>query len=384
MTTKTRDEHLFGPGPKRILALDGGGIRGILTLQILHRIEDLVRKRTRNRDAVLSDYFDLVGGTSTGAIIAAALALGWDVDRIDQVYQELGNSIFDESFFRKGLFRPKFPVEPLQEALEREFKDIELGDPDALKTGFALVAKRLDTGSPWVVHNNPRGKYFEQRPGSDATPNRNFLLRDVVRASTAAPTYFEPESIRVAQGTEGAFVDGGVSPHNNPSLQLLMLATLSGHGLGWPLGEKELLLVSLGTGSKEPRIPATDVMDMMPAELGIRALSSLMDDASALNEQLLQWLSRSPTARSIDREVGDLSNDVLGGGAPWLSYLRYDARLDSEWLENELGLRLGKKKLESVHEMDNPENMQTLAEIGAAAAQRLVEDRHFDREFDVT
>lgn len=383
MSPMTRNDHLFGPGPKRILALDGGGIRGILTLQILRRIEVLVRRRTGRPDAVLSDYFDLIGGTSTGAIIAASLALGWDIDRIDGVYEELGNSIFDPSMFRKGIFRPKFPAKPLRKALKREFKDVELGDPDALKTGLAVVAKRLDTGSPWVVHNNPRGKYFERRPGSEAEPNRSFLLRDVVRASTAAPTYFEPESIRVAEGTEGAFVDGGVSPHNNPALQLLMLASLSGHALGWPLGAKDLQLVSIGTGAKEPRLPAEEVMSMKAAELGIRALSSLMDDAGALNEQILQWLSRSPTARTIDREVGDLSNDVMGGAAPWLTYLRYDAQLDADWLERELGLRFDRKELESVYEMDKPENMKTLARIGAAAAERLVEERHFDRDFDV-
>ena len=383
MTTKTRDDHLFGSGPKRILALDGGGIRGILTLQFLKRLEEIIRRRTGRADAVLSDYFDLVGGTSTGAIIAAALALGWDVDRINGVYRELGESIFEKRFFRKGLLRPKFPSEPLREALEREFQDIKLGDPEALKTGLAIVAKRLDTGSPWVVHNNPRGKYFDRRPGSSAEPNRNYLVREIVRASTAAPTYFEPESIRVAKGIEGAFVDGGVSPHNNPSLQLLMLATLSGHAFHWQLGAKQLLLVSMGTGSREPALTTKEVMSMKAAELGLRGLASLMDDASTLNEQILQWLSRSSTARMIDREVGDLSNDVLGDVAPWLTYLRYDALFDGGWLERELGIAFDPEQLESIHEMDKPENMDTLVQIGQAAAERLIEDRHFPREFDI-
>jgi hypothetical protein len=204
-----------------------------------------------------------------------------------------------------------------------------------------------------------------------------------VRASTAAPTYFDPESIKVADGVEGAFVDGGASPHNNPSLQLLMLATLSGHAFNWPMGADRLLLVSVGTGGREPALEAKKVMKMKAAELGIRSLSSLMDDASALNEQILQWLSRSPTARIIDREVGDLANDVLGGGAPWLTYLRYDAKLDGDWLRSELGLSFREKDLASVHEMDKPENIETLAQIGKAAAERLVEDRHFDHTFDI-
>jgi hypothetical protein len=72
MSPKTRDDHLFGPGPKRILALDGGGIRGILTLQILRRIEDLVRRRTGEPKAVLSDYFDLVGGCLFSELVAGS------------------------------------------------------------------------------------------------------------------------------------------------------------------------------------------------------------------------------------------------------------------------------------------------------------------------
>ncbi|NOT53985.1 MAG: patatin, partial [Deltaproteobacteria bacterium] len=118
MKRKDLHAHLFGPGPKRILALDGGGIRGILTLQLLKRIENLVRERTGDNSTVLADYFDLIGGTSTGAIIAGALALGWRVGDIETLYRKLGNSIFQSSFFRKGLLWPKFSAEPVKKALE--------------------------------------------------------------------------------------------------------------------------------------------------------------------------------------------------------------------------------------------------------------------------
>jgi uncharacterized protein len=377
MKRKDLNAHLFGPGPKRILALDGGGIRGILTLQLLRRIENLVRDRTGDSSAVLADYFDLIGGTSTGAIIASALALGWNVDRIEDLYRKLGNSIFESSFFRKGLLRPKFSAAPVKKALENEYGDIRLGGPE-LRTGLAVVAKRLDTGSPWVIHNNPKGRYFNQRPGSKAIPNKDYLLRDVVRASTAAPTYFEPERIKVADGVDGAFVDGGVSPHNNPALQLLMLATLQGHGLRWPTGADRLLLVSLGTGSKTRALDADEVMDMKAAELGVRGLASLMDDASALNETVLQWMSASDTAHEIDREIGDLSGDILGGGKPFLTYLRYDVRFDDPALKD----MLSPEQLETIAEMDRAENMDRLVEIGKAAAGRI-EDRHFGRGFDI-
>jgi hypothetical protein len=382
MKRKTRDEHLFDAGPKRILALDGGGIRGILTLQILRRIESLLRARCGGADDFrLCDYFDLIGGTSTGAIIAAGLAVGYSVDKLDELYRGLGTHVFKSELFRDGLFRAKFSARPLSDLLEREFGGTTLGD-DRIRTGLAIMLKRLDTGSPWIVHNNPKGKYFRRRPGGRAVANADYLLKDIVRASTAAPHYFDPERIQVTSDLAGAFVDGGVSPHNNPALQLLLLATLGGYGLRWPVGADNLLLVSIGTGFWDVRLSTEEVLDMAAAKLALRALSSLMDDAAAFNEQILQWLSASPTARQIDREVGDLGGDMLGAGEPWLTYLRYDAELDRGWLKDRVGLDLAEHALDALRRMDDPRNLEALARVGEAAA-KLVEDRHFDARFDI-
>jgi hypothetical protein len=381
MTHKTRDQHLFGPGPKRILALDGGGIRGILTLQVLRRIEEVVRQRTGRADACLADYFDLVGGTSTGAIIAAGVALGRTVDELDNLYRKLGATIFERRWHRWGLFRSKFPAKALRAALEAEFGGVRLGD-DEIRSGLAIMTKRLDTGSPWIVHNNPRGKYFGPRAGGTATPNRDFLLRDIVRASTAAPHFFDPERIKVAADIDGAFVDGGVSPHNDPALQLVLLAALEGYAFGWSLGANNLLVVSVGTGSQELTLDADEVMEMPAGLLAVRSLSSLMDDAAALNQTLLQWLSSSPTARTIDREVGDLSGDLLTG-VPLLTYLRYDAQLESGWLSEHLGLDLPEDSVESLRAMDDPQNLDQLATVGRAAAERLFDPAHLPAGFDI-
>src|SRR6516225_3426034 len=83
-----RDRHLFGPGPKRLLALDGGGVRGAVTVAFLERIEQLLREH-HGREIRLGDYFDLVGGTSTGAIIAGALALGYRTAQVRDFYMRL-------------------------------------------------------------------------------------------------------------------------------------------------------------------------------------------------------------------------------------------------------------------------------------------------------
>ncbi len=104
---RNRDEHFFNDaGPKRILALDGGGLRGILTLSYLAEIESLLRQRHGgSNDFRLAHYFDLIAGTSTGAIIAAALALRHGVAEIIKKYIDLGQRVFQKSWFRDGYVR---------------------------------------------------------------------------------------------------------------------------------------------------------------------------------------------------------------------------------------------------------------------------------------
>jgi len=383
MKHRTRDEHLFGPGTKRILALDGGGIRGALSLGYLKRIEDILRQRAGgDPDFRLSDYFDLIGGTSTGSIIATGLALGFSVERLQSLYRSLSEEVFKKPLLRLGVFSSKFPKEPLMKALGEYFGDNTLGS-DELCTGLMVMTKRLDTGSPWVFHNNPRGKYFNPREGGGGIPNRDFLLREIVRASTAAPHYFEPEDIEVAQGVTGAFVDGGVSPYNNPSLQLMLLATLEGYHLQWPVGADKLLIASVGTGYREVRTEAKEVMGMPAIQLALQSVMSIMGDSDWLSQVVLQWLSRSPTSWKIDSEVGDLQQDVLGNGPAWITYLRYTLAYDSDWLKKSLNIDISQEEAESLFAMDNPKNVQKLSDLGAAAAKTQVKEEHFPPTFNI-
>jgi len=382
---RTRDQHFQNDGrPKRILALDGGGLRGIVTLGFLARIEALLRDRHQaGEDFRLCHYFDLIAGTSTGAIIAAALASGWTVERITKSYLELGRKVFEKSFFRQGLFRAKYDEAKLCAELQQLLgPDTTLGS-ERLQTGLLIVTKRLDTCSPWPLGNNPRGKYFTQSAESQAIANADYPLWQVVRASTAAPTYFDPERIRIIEQAgkstvEGLFVDGGVSPFNNPSLQAFMYATIDGHRVGWPGGADKLLLVSVGTGARDPKITPT----WITAKGAVQSLLSLMDDCAVLVETLLQWMSTSPTARQIDRELGDLRNDRLAP-MPLLSYLRYNVDLSSDSVKQLLPSLTDPKKIESLTEMDDPDNMAVLQTLGALAAQRQVRSEDFATNFDL-
>jgi len=381
MYRPTLEQHLAPSPPKRILALDGGGVRGILTLGYLSRIESILRARYSDPDVRLCDYFDLIGGTSTGAIIAAGLAIGKTVAELQTLYRKLANDIFHAEWYRVGLLSPKFSIEGLQSALEDTFQEFRLGGREIL-TGLMIMCKRFDTGSPWVVHNNPKSRYYGRCEGSDHVPNSDYLLKQVVRASTAAPHYFEPERIQVAEDFFGAFVDGGMSPHNNPALQLLMLATLDGYAWRWPIGESNLLIISVGTGRKEMSEKCDDVMRMPAAGLAGRSLLNLMDDCSWLNQTVLQWIAKSDTAWPVDREVGDLGNDSLGG-QKWLTYQRYDLRFQNKWLKETLSLDIADSDLVGLDAMDDPRNLSQLADLGAEAAKRQIRPAHFPEAFDI-
>ncbi len=259
--------------------------------------------------------------------------------------------------------------------------ELTLGS-ERLQTGLAIIAKRLDTGSVWVIHNNPRGAYFDpadRHPG--AMPNRDLPLTSLIRASTAAPTYFAPELIEVAHGEIGSFVDGGVSPFVDPALQLFMLANLNGYGYCWPPGEDRLLLLSVGTG----HVPMTEDASVIGRSSGIRlaltSLRSLMQDGKAVGQTLLQWLGRCPTPHVIDSEIDDPSGDRLAG-TKFLHYIRYDIELEQQWFERELGVRLSASTVASLIQMDQPANAMRLLSIARNAATYQVNAMHFPTAFD--
>ncbi|MGA3005643.1 MAG: patatin-like phospholipase family protein [Acetobacteraceae bacterium] len=377
---RTRDEHLFGPGPKRILALDGGGVRGIISLAYLERLESILRQRF-GPETVLADYFDLIGGASTGAIIATGLALGLPVKRLIATFLGLADKGFRRSS-RFAFLAPKFQAGALVEQIRAHVGDTTLGSAQ-VKTGLAIIAKRIDTGSLWVFHNNPRGRWFDVA-GRDphAAPNKDLKLTQLLRASTAAPSYFAPEPIEIAHGVSGTFIDGAVSPHGNPGLFLFLLATLGGYGFRWPTGAEQLLLASVGTGHHPmtpSRMPAKHAPPLLLAAL---ALKSVMDDCNWLNQTMLQYLGQSPAPWRIDGEIGDLTGDQLGV-APAFHYLRYDMVYSSHWFDGEIGVRLEQRELDGLTRFDEPAISPRLLELARLAARKQIAEAHLPAEFDM-
>ncbi len=354
--------------PKRILALDGGGIRGVFSLQILSRIEQILREAHARPALVLADVFDLFAGTSTGAIIAAFLAWGASVREVESLYLEHGREMFArQSWFLR--WKCKYRAEMIARYFRESFAESD-GTPALLQSKrlrklLIVVMRNATTGSPWPISSNPEAR-FNDPSLSDC--NLNVPLWQLLRASTAAPTFFPPEEIALGN-RKFLFVDGGVTPYNNPSLLAVMMATLPCYRLYWPASRQSLHLVSVGTGHQHTHLPHKlarniDLLDQLkfviPAVLG--AVSVEQD---ILCRILGDCLHGSP----IDSEIGRLdAPSLLDAGQQKFSYARYNCEMDS----SEVGEPMTPTELQ----MDNLKVISRLRDIGRAYAEANVRPEH--------
>jgi uncharacterized protein len=176
--------------PRKLLALDGGGIRGVLTLEVLIKIEEMLAEATgQGKEFRLCDFFDYIGGTSTGAIIAAGLARGMSARQLLEFYRRTGPAMFDKAFLLQRL-KSLYKSEPLAQELKKTFGEKTNLLPENLRCLLLVVTRNVTTDSPWPVSSNPLAKY--NRPDRKDR-NLKIPLWQLVRASTAAPVYFPPE-----------------------------------------------------------------------------------------------------------------------------------------------------------------------------------------------
>jgi len=240
----------------RILSIDGGGIRGIIPAALLQRIEESTGKPA-------TALFHLMAGTSTGGILGCGLAKGKPAREIADLYAKRGGDIFHRSLWDKvttidGLSNPDYDPSPLEKILGEELGDTWLSESH----GAELMVPSYAIQLPFQIPGDglgllvPRAPYFFKSwkakgttldPG-DKPAELDFRLKDIARATSAAPTYFPPALIQNREGQSFGMIDGGVFA-NNPA----MCALVSAYKL-FPQA-KGFMLVSLGTGSLERPIP---------------------------------------------------------------------------------------------------------------------------------
>jgi predicted acylesterase/phospholipase RssA len=368
-----RDRHLFAPGRKRILALDGGGRRSIITIAFLAHIEELLTQYF-GKPARLGDWFDFIGSTSTGAIIAAAIALGLPMEEIRESFERLAAGDGGRSFWPFSDGGENSP-ENLREELQRLVGDRMLSSSELI-TGLCVITKRADTGSPWLVTNNPRASGWESPFDKKYPGNKYYKLSNLIRASVATRHSFDPVLLPIVEGVDqGYFVDGALSPHSNPSLALFFLTTLSSWKVRWRTGPDNLTIVSIGAGafrrSFAPDGPRSRRSLAPPNE----GLLSLSDDFQKFVLAQMQWLGEEPAPWAINSEIAAIGNDGPPGGKLF-RFLRYDLRLELAWLAQECETMIPERELEGLRSGDGAEALRRLYEIGRKAAEKQVKLEH--------
>ena len=373
--------------PHRMLSLDGGGIRGLITLGILERIEKLVQEKTGRK---LEEYFDYIAGTSTGAIIAAGLSRGLTTADLIKFYTSSGKQMFDPAWLLERI-KYLYTADPLKAQLQDVFgRDTSL-EPDNLKCLLLVVTRNVTTDSPWPISSNPDAKYNDP---ARKDCNLRIPLWQLVRASTAAPVYFPPEVVQwdpTDPSKTFVFVDGGVTPYNNPAFLLYRMATEPAYRLNWKKGEDNLLILSIGTGAAEslgattarPNKNIVSTVAGLPGELmyGIQVDQDVSCRAvgrctfgARLDREIMDMVPRQLREEMTLQEqyaapVVPLSTNL---GRHFL-YVRYNADLSDTGLKD---LSFVNVNAASIQKMDAVENIPILLDIGRAAVKRAEAD-HF-------
>jgi patatin-like phospholipase/acyl hydrolase len=242
----------------RILSIDGGGIRGILPGTIISYLEAAINKIDPKGPRKIGDYFDMVAGTSTGGILTCLYLMPDENGKAKyaardalNLYLDHGESIFKRTLLEKissgaGVFHSKFPSTTLEALLKEYCGETTLAD---------LIKPSL---IPSYEMTDRKAVFFTSSDAGE-DPIYNFKVRDVARATAAAPTYFEPAHITSLSGQIWSLIDGGVFA-NNPTLCAFAEARKTPfstvlHNAEKPdsPSAKQMLIVTIGTGSvKKP------------------------------------------------------------------------------------------------------------------------------------
>lgn len=262
----------------RILAIDGGGIRGIFPAQILKRIKEELAidfcKETQ-----------IIAGTSTGAIIAAGLAVGYPIERIVDLYKTEGSKIFQRNYSEafnkfnwKGLFQSKYGNAYLKKMLNDLFKSLTLSET---KVRLMIPASDISNGSVFIFKSNYDGGFVR---------DKDTKIADAVLASCAAPTFFNPVKVK-----EYLLADGGLWA-NNPSL----IALTEAMGRRFKKDKNQIRILSLGTGlGKRYYNPKDSKKEWGFKQWGVGLISTVMNLQSINVDNVVSFILDNDDRRFV-------------------------------------------------------------------------------------
>lgn len=303
-------------------------------------------------------------------------------DQIRKFYVDIGRQVFDKASLLNRL-KYSYNDEPLAEKLRSELdkapshpanpteSHATLGDGN-LRSLLMMVMRNATTDSPWPASNNPPAKY-NQLARHDC--NLRLPLWQLMRASTAAPIFFPPEVVSLAQGSaqeyEFIFLDGGVTTYNNPDFLAFQMATAAPYQVGWETGADQLLIASVGTGSA-PKAR----YDLNPDDLHLLGNAknlpgALINTASAGWDMACRVVGDCRYGPVIDRELGDM---VVGPGNPanatkLYTYVRFDPDVSQFGID---ALGLNDIRAEKAQVMESVQYIPQIQQTGMAYASNCV------------
>jgi uncharacterized protein len=241
----------------RILSLDGGGIKGIMTGEVLIRLEEKIQTLTKNPDARLGQYFDLIAGTSTGGILTSLLLCPdpkdpkkhrySTVEAVD-LYRKNGRTIFKRTLSGRlpgrlaGLFGSKFYGHQMEKLLTTYFGDLRLSQllKPCLISSYDIEQRKA---------------IFFTSHDAKEKPQDDFLISDVARATSAAPTFFPPASTDSLSNLLHHNIDGGLFANNPTMCALIEAAKIFKDEDGELFSPDEMYILSVGTGAVKKIYP---------------------------------------------------------------------------------------------------------------------------------
>lgn len=279
---------------KRILSIDGGGIRGIIPAMIIEALEEKLQKLTKDRNTRVADYFDFMAGTSTGGILTclyncpedggAATGDGlekrprFSAKEATDLYRKNGDRIFKVGFIHRalaeiGMTVRKYDVEDLETLLAEYFTDVHLSEllKPCLITAYDVELRQTT--------------FFTKNSAERRGKGADFLVRDVCRATSAAPSYFDPAEIFSRSKTRHALVDGGIFA-NNPTLCAVREVKKEN-----PVKKMEdMFILSLGTGSSNKPVMLEKLQHKAALLVVPDLIDMMMSGVSSTTHSILQTI----------------------------------------------------------------------------------------------
>ncbi len=289
----------------RILSIDGGGIRGIIPGMMLVSLEKKLQEKTNNPDARIPDYFDFVAGTSTGGILGCTLfcpekdgsskAKYTALDAVN-LYLKNGSQIFKRTFFQSlkslwGLRSYKFPTTNLEKALKQYLGGERLS---SLLKPSAISSYYISDAQPFFFKQHRAKQHLDY----------DYLIKDVARGTSAAPTYFETADVTSLQNNTYALIDGGVYVNNPALCAYAEVRTMT-------YGELRPDLVDLDEATKKAHPAASDLVVF---SLGTASSAKKYSYSQIKNWGVISWIKpligvmMSGVSQNVDYQLREIFN----------------------------------------------------------------------------